>query len=90
MVTAGSIPCWLFADEMNLSFNITRSLRNWFLRRLKPCREIVLLLSESMDRRLTPGERLELRLHLFVCAWCSRYLKQIKFLRWALRARSDV
>ena len=70
--------------------NLKQSVRHWLLRRLKPCREIVPLLSESMDRRLTPGERLELRLHLLICAWCARYLKQIKFLRWALRARADV
>lgn len=75
---------------MSLTSNIRRSLRIWLLRRLKPCRDIVPLLSESLDRRLTPYERLEVRLHLFVCAWCARYLKQIKFLRWALRARSGV
>ena len=75
---------------MNLTFNIRRSLRLWLLRKLKPCREIVPLLSESLDHRLALRESLELRLHLFVCAWCARYLKQIKFLRWALRTRSDV
>lgn len=70
--------------------NIRRSLRDWLLRRLKPCREIVPLLSESLDRRLTPANQIEMRLHLFVCAWCARYLKQIKFLRWALRERSQL
>jgi len=70
--------------------NLWRPFRYWFLRRLKPCNEIVPLLSESLDRRLTLGELLELRIHLFVCAWCARYLKQIKFLRGALRARSDM
>jgi anti-sigma factor RsiW len=75
---------------MSLTFNIKRFCRLWLLRRLKPCRQIVVLLSASLDRRLTPGEQIELRLHLFLCAWCARYLKQIKFLRSALRARLDV
>ena len=60
---------------------IRRSLRHWLLRRLKPCSEIVPLLSESLDHRLTTADRVEVHLHLFVCAWCARYLKQIKFLK---------
>lgn len=44
-------------------------------------------MSESLERRLSMREWLGLRLHLLVCAWCARYLTQIKFLRWALRAR---
>jgi hypothetical protein len=75
---------------MSLTFKIRRFLRHWLLRRQKPCRELVPLLSESLDRRLSLRERLELRLHLFVCAWCARYLEQIKFLRSAIRARLDV
>jgi hypothetical protein len=46
---------------------------------------MVPLMSESMDRRLGINEWLQLRLHLAVCAWCARYLKQIKFLRQLLR-----
>ena len=46
---------------------------------------MVPLISESMERSLRPNEWLQLRLHLIVCAWCARYLKQIKFLRQLLR-----
>jgi hypothetical protein len=42
-------------------------------------------MSESMERSLGLCEWLRLRLHLFVCAWCTRYLKQIRFLRQLLR-----
>jgi hypothetical protein len=38
-----------------------------------------------MDRSLGLSEWLQLRLHLLVCAWCARYLKQIRFLRQLLR-----
>ena len=38
-------------------------------------------MSGSMDRSLGLRESLQLRLHLIVCAWCARYLKQIKFMR---------
>jgi hypothetical protein len=46
---------------------------------------MVPLMSESMDRSLGLWEWLRLRLHLFVCAWCTRYLKQIRLIRQVLR-----
>jgi hypothetical protein len=45
-------------------------------------------MSESLDRRLGVLEHLELKLHLMVCAWCARYLKQIKFLSELVRQRT--
>ena|SRR5437899_789188 len=66
---------------------IRRRLRRWLLRTLQPCRKMVPLMSESLERRLSIRERLGLRLHLLVCAWCARYLKQIKFVRWLLKAQ---
>jgi hypothetical protein len=46
---------------------------------------MVPLMSESMERSLGPWEWLQLRLHLIVCAWCTRYLRQIRFIRQLLR-----
>jgi len=45
-------------------------------------------MSESLERRLSIRERLGLRLHLLVCAWCALYLKQIKSLRFILGGTS--
>lgn len=42
-------------------------------------------MSESLERRLGVLELLNLRLHLLVCVWCARYLKQIKLLRLLVR-----
>lgn len=41
---------------------------------------MVPLMSDSMERSLGVWEWLQLRLHLMICAWCARYLKQIKFI----------
>ena len=49
---------------------------------------MVPLMSESIDRRLGFFEYLELRLHMLVCAWCARYLKQIELVGCALRLPS--
>ena len=46
------------------------------------------MMSESLDRRLLLRESVQLRMHLLVCIWCVRYLRQIGFLRTLLRDRS--
>jgi hypothetical protein len=40
-----------------------------------------------MERPLTPRERVTLRMHLWICAWCAWYLEQMHMLRAALRER---
>ena len=50
---------------------------------------MVPLVSESLDRRLGVSEYLKLELHLLVCAWCARYLKQIKLMGWMAREMSE-
>jgi hypothetical protein len=50
---------------------------------------MVPVMSESLERRLGLVERTKLRLHLLVCAWCARYLKQIKLLRQLLSQRES-
>jgi hypothetical protein len=53
---------------------------------LKPtCREVHRLVSERMDRELSLVERTRLRLHLMVCAACSRFDSQMHLLRRAVR-----
>ena len=54
---------------------------------LQPCREVALLMSESLDRRLGVLEHLQVKLHLMLCAWCARYFRQIKFLRQLVHRR---
>ncbi len=47
------------------------------------CKEVSQLASESLDRSLTFHERLSMRFHLFACKFCSRYVRQLKFLKRA-------
>jgi hypothetical protein len=68
-------------------------LRNAFLifiaRRTPHCDEITRLVSESMDRRLSTGERIKVRLHFYVCYFCERYARQVRLLRTAMQKVSD-
>ena len=74
---------------MNPLLRIRRLFRRALLRSLQPCERMVPLMSESMDRSLRLSEWLQLRLHLLVCAWCARYLRQIKFIRELVRENAS-
>lgn len=57
------------------------------------CKDASRLVSEGQERKLGLQERLGLRLHLWMCARCRRFERQIQLLRRALRwmaAQTDV
>gem|GEM_PF-436290 len=72
-------------EVLKAFITIRKIFRRWLLRSLQPCGNMVPLMSESMERSLGLCEWLQLRLHLLVCAWCTRYLKQIRLIRQLLR-----
>ena len=79
-----------FYSDVTIHLLDTRKVvRHWLLRRMQPCREMVPLMSESLERQLGLIQLLKLRLHLLVCTWCARYFKQIKFLRRLVRLRTS-
>lgn len=49
------------------------------------CKDASRLVSEGQERKLGFRERLGLRLHLWMCAQCRRFERQIQLLRLALR-----
>jgi hypothetical protein len=56
----------------------------------RTCREVTHLVLEGEDRTLTIGERVVLRLHLMACRACPRFVRQVRFMREAMRAwRTD-
>ena len=67
-----------------------RRARNLFLlRTLPPCKEIVKIVSASLDRPLTLKERAVMRLHLAACKPCVRYMEQSRFLSSAASQLDD-
>jgi hypothetical protein len=63
--------------------------RNWFERMLvsfiaehtPKCREVVRLLSQSMEVKLPLATRIKIRFHYLICVWCYRYGEQLRALR---------
>jgi len=52
------------------------------------CKEVSRMVSESMDRTLPVHQRIGVRVHLLMCKFCSRYRKQLLYLRKSIRSLS--
>lgn len=63
---------------------MNRIVRTWRMLNL-PCREMTRLASESLDHELGALEWCALRSHMLYCKACRRFLRQILFLRRALK-----
>ena len=48
------------------------------------CREVTRLILERENRRLTPVERIAVRLHLSICLMCTRFTGQVKLMNRAM------
>ncbi len=60
-------------------FNLVR------LARFVNCRQAARLISDAQERPLSLRDKIKLRLHLHWCVACTRYERQVAFLRKALR-----
>ncbi len=62
--------------------------RNWFQTQLvifigkhtPKCREMVRILSRSMDEPMPLTMRIKKRLHFLICCWCQRYERQLRYI----------
>jgi hypothetical protein len=68
---------------------LKHSIRFWLLRTLPTCQQTVEKISQSMERSLTLEERIKLKLHLWICAWCQWYFEHLHIIRETARARAD-
>ena len=63
--------------------------RNWFQTQLvifigkhtPKCREMVRILSRSMDEPMPLTMRIRKRIHYLICCWCQRYEEQLRYIR---------
>src|SRR6266436_8700294 len=67
--------------------------RNWwqtmlvkFIGKHTPkCREMVRILSQSMDEPIPLMMRIRKRIHFLICCWCQRYEEQLHYIRKTAR-----
>jgi ABC-type dipeptide/oligopeptide/nickel transport system ATPase subunit len=74
---------------LKLYDKLKHTVRYWLLRNLPPCQQTVEMISQSMERSLTPSERVKTRLHVWICVWCQWYLEQLQLIRDASRAQAE-
>jgi len=68
--------------------------RNWFQTQLvifigkhtPKCREMVRILSQSMDEPMPLMMRIKKRIHFLICCWCQRYEEHLHYMRKAARS----
>jgi hypothetical protein len=68
---------------------LKHSIRYWLLRTLPTCQQTVETISQSMERPLSVQERVKLKLHLWICAWCQWYLEHLHIIRETARTKAD-
>lgn len=51
------------------------------------CQKVSEKVSESMDHKLPLLERMMISIHFFLCVYCKRIAKQMKFIRRAARSQ---
>ncbi len=66
---------------------LKHAIRYWLLRKLPTCQQTVEKISQSMERKLTLRERIDVKLHLWICAWCQWYLEHLQIIRETARAK---
>ena len=49
------------------------------------CKDVTVLVSQSLDDTLPLRQRMAVRLHLLLCRACTRYRRQLLFLREVMR-----
>ncbi|WP_395827257.1 zf-HC2 domain-containing protein [Collimonas sp.] len=49
------------------------------------CRDAQLLLSQAQDTSLPPLTRARVRIHLWTCTACTRFARQLAFMRQAMQ-----
>jgi hypothetical protein len=49
------------------------------------CPEVIRVLSQGMDKKLSLGTRIKVRIHFLMCSFCERYMKQLKYMRQVAR-----
>ncbi|MBV8657083.1 MAG: zf-HC2 domain-containing protein [Burkholderiales bacterium] len=49
------------------------------------CNEAARAISDGLDRKLNLVTRMQLRMHLFICHYCSDFFTQSRFLRQAAK-----
>ncbi|MBD3219504.1 MAG: hypothetical protein GF310_14635 [candidate division Zixibacteria bacterium] len=67
---------------------IMLKMQGFMMKAMISCDEASRLASKSLDTKLTPGEKMRMKMHLMACRFCRSFEKQIHAIRSILRSKS--
>ena len=76
-------------SELRVTQKLAKACRRAILRVFPSCKEIVHIISASLDRPLTFRENVLMKMHLFACKPCVRYFDQSSFLSKAVKQMTE-
>ena len=76
-------------SELATYQKVTKCFRRTILRTFPSCKEIVHIISASLDRPLTLREKFLMKIHLFAYKPCVRYLNQSEFMSDAIKIMDE-
>lgn len=53
------------------------------------CQDMSRLCSESLDRKLTLGERIRMKMHGWICSWCIDYSDQVHHVNQTVKSEGE-
>ncbi len=65
--------------------SLTKHIKRILWRGLYPCKENVRLISLERDGRISLYDKIQVRVHLLVCTWCQKYVRQLELLNESLQ-----
>lgn len=68
---------------------IWEAFKDWLGKHIPDCKEMTPTIGESLDRKLSSWERLMMKLHLFTCDRCGRYLQHLGFMKATMKAHGE-
>lgn len=59
---------------------LIEAFKDWLGKRIPDCRNVTPTIGKSLDEKLGPWDTFVVKLHLFTCDRCGRYLEHLRFL----------
>ncbi len=69
--------------------NLKAKFKNRLAMITEDCKKISPLFSDALDRKLSPIEKLRVRLHLYTCGACLNYASNLKFMHEVFHAPEE-
>jgi hypothetical protein len=63
-----------------MTTKLLQKFKLWVARRTEQCKDISPLFSDQLDRKLRFSERIRVKLHLWTCGPCKRYVSNLSFM----------